>query len=833
MKKIKLKSNEPKKKEKRSMWRTILSILLVIAIFGVTMLLILALYIVLTAPDFEKKELFQTEPTILYDKNGDELARVGTEDSSIITYDEFPNVLIDSLIATEDSRFFEHNGIDLFRFLKATVKTVAGSDDAGGASTLSMQVIKNTYTQKGQKEKSKIESLIRKFKDIYMAVFKLEANYTKEEIIEFYLNGQWFANSKNINTSGIIGVERASQFYFGKSVKDVNLAEASLMAGMFQNPYLYNPYRNPEGCRNRQRTVLKLLVRHGYITEEEQDAVLKIPIESMLAKQEKSTTTVESNQAFIDYVVNEVNEDLGINPRNGSLKIYTTFDPKIQKVLEKVEKGDVYKFPDDLIQEGIAVTSTKDGSVVALSGGRGYVAQGTNFSTDINRQPGSTAKPLFDYAMYIENISQSTYAMFVDEKTTYSNGARISNYDNSYKGLITMRYALTDSRNIPALLAFKAVYKKDPDLIKDFVHSVGINYGSELYESASIGGFNGVSPLELSAAYASFARGGYYIKPYGYTKVINTLTGEEINNSYSKKQVMEETTAFMINDILEDVFSGTGIAGKTGTTNLDSDTKKRYGLSSGAIMDSWYVTYSPSYSISLWYGYESLEVEAKAKTEGHSFTSSSGGTARKTIMKALASGIHEKNGEFARPKGLTTVRVEKETFPAQLCSSNTPDSMCISEYFVKGTEPTDASKRYATLANPTDGKYSYSGNTITISWTPIATPDAIDTTKLSEHFKKYYGDHATTYYNKRINYNATTFGTLGYDIYLKTASGETYIGFTNTSSYIYNVPAGGEYNFIVKSAYQNFKANRSSGLTIAAKTIDSNVNNIVTENTTN
>ncbi|MBQ7031860.1 MAG: transglycosylase domain-containing protein [Bacilli bacterium] len=837
MKKIKLKKRPTKAKKiksKKSTWKTILSIILAIAIVVISICLVFALYIVISSPDFEKNELYQTEPTVLYDKYGKEFARVGAEDSAIVTYDELPDVLVDSLVATEDSRFFQHNGLDLFRFLKASVLQLVGSDTAGGASTLSMQVIKNTYTKKGERENT-VQSFIRKFRDIYMSVFKLEANYTKEEIIEFYLNSQWFANSGSVNTSGIEGVERASQYYFGKSVKDINLAEASLMAGMFQNPYLYNPYRNPEGCRNRQTTVLKLLVRHGYITEEQKEAVLDIPIDSMLVTKENSGITVESNQAFIDYVLNEVTEKTGMNPRQVSLSIYTTFDPKIQNVLEQVENGEIYEFPNDKVQESIAVTSTDDGSLVAISGGRNYAAQGLNRAT-VRNQPGSTAKPLLDYAMYIEHISQSSYDMFLDEPTTYSNGASISNYDRNYKGLISMRYALDDSRNIPALLAFKKVYALDPDIIKDFVHSVGIDYGRDLYESAAIGGFDGTSPIELSAAYGTFARGGYYIEPYAYTKVVNNVTGDETNYSYTKKQVMEESTAYMINNILLDAYGGKGpggttVAGKTGTTNLDKKTKEKYNLPGGALMDVWIVSYSPSYSISLWYGYD--QIEKNAKENKYYLTSDTGGTARRRIMNGLATKIHEKNESFKVPKTLTKISVELETFPAQLCSEHTPSTMCVEEYFVKGTEPTEISKRYATLDNPTNGSYTYSGNTINLKWDGIKTPEAIDNNYLTNHFNEYYGDYATKYYDARIAYNSTTLGTLGYEIYLKNNGVETYIGFTNMPTFTYIVPSGGEYEFVVKTAYSLFKSNRSTGHTISAKTIDNNVNDFVEDNQDN
>ena len=830
--KLNIKRSSTGEKEKKSLWKTILSIVLLVAIVLVSLLLAFSLYIVITSPNFEKQELYQTEPSILYDINGNELARVGAEDSSVVAYDDLPEVLIDALVATEDSRFFQHNGIDLFRFMTATFKTLLGSKDAGGASTLSMQVIKNTYTQKGKLEDSKAESLVRKFRDIYMAVFKLEANYTKEEIIEFYLNSQWFAGATSINTAGTTGVERASQYYFGKSVKDISLAEASLMAGMFQNPYRYNLYTNPEGCRNRQKVVLKLLVRHGYITEDQMNEVLEIPISSLLKGKNNSSLEVKSNQAFIDYVINEVNEDLGLNARNTSLKIYTTFDPDVQKYIEAVENGEPFKFPNDEVQEAIAITNVKDGSVVAMSGGRNYRAMGQNKAVNMKRQPGSTAKPLFDYAMYIEHITNSTYAMLLDEKTTYSNGSSISNYDNGYKGLITMRFALKDSRNIPALRVFKEVYKQDPDIIKNFVHSVGIDYGSDLYESAAIGGFDGVSPLQLSAAYASFGRGGYYIEPYGYTKVINNTNGKEYTHSFTKTQVMEETTAFMINDILDDVYNGANIAGKTGTTNLTKSDRERWNLPSGTANDAWYVTYTTKYSTALWYGYEKFTKESSENK--WYINSNTGGKARKAIMNYLTGKLYKNNEAFTRPKGIKTVEIEKETFPAQLCSSHTPSDMCIKEYFVSGTEPTDESLRYATLSNPSNGSGEMIGTNINLKWDGINTPDAISSSYLQEHFKKYYYEHADNYYNKRIKYNSDNIGTLGYDIYLKDASGkENYIGNTNSTSFTYNASANpsADYTFIIKSAYSIFKANRSSGITINVK--GGSTSSIETTNTEN
>lgn len=236
-----------------------------------------------------------------------------------------------------------------------------------------MQVIKNTYTDATKTDG--IEGIIRKFTDIYMAVFKLEASYTKEEIIEFYLNSQWLGRGTT-NYASINGVEQASQYYFGKSVSDLTLSEASLLVGMFNAPDAYNPYKSPELASERRSTVLSLMVRHGYITEEEKEMAENVPVQSLLA--DRSQETSDSFQAFIDFVLMQVQEETGDNPYNTSMEIYTTLDPDIQSVLTQIENEEIYEFANDVVQFGMAVTSTEDGSVLAISGGRDYAVQGTN-----------------------------------------------------------------------------------------------------------------------------------------------------------------------------------------------------------------------------------------------------------------------------------------------------------------------------------------------------------------------------------------------------------------------------------------------------------------------
>ena len=288
------KVKKPKKKYKKTL---ILSIIAILGILFLTLVLAFALYIIISSPNFDKNLLYKKESTVLYDKDGNEFARIGSENRVLVKYEQLPQVLIDSIIATEDSRFFQHSGFDAARFLKASAGQLMGKSDAGGASTLTMQVIKNTYTNSTDHG---IKGIVRKFTDIYMAVFKLESSYTKEEIIEFYVNSQWLGYDGDLNYSGIFGVEQASQYYFGKSVTDLNLVEAALMAGLFQNPTYYNPYKFPERAQKRRDTVLNLMVRHGYISKEEAEEAKKITVASTLVK--RDAEKVNDYQAFIDYV---------------------------------------------------------------------------------------------------------------------------------------------------------------------------------------------------------------------------------------------------------------------------------------------------------------------------------------------------------------------------------------------------------------------------------------------------------------------------------------------------------------------------------------------------
>lgn len=832
---------EKKPRKKKSKKNIILIFLISMGIICASAVLAFALYIIVTSPDFVPNELYTKEPTVIYAKDGTtELARLGKKNVELVTYQDMPQVLIDALVATEDSRFFQHNGVDAARFIKASIGQLAGKN-AGGASTLSMQVIKNTYTKK-TKDENRIESFLRKFKDIYMAVFKLESAYTKEEIIEFYLNSQWLGSGYGTYET-INGVEQGSQYFFGKSVSDLTLPEASLLVGLFNNPVAFDPYKYPEKASNRRSVVLNLMVRHGYITEEEKEFAESVSVESLLTEHSLNDTGSEY-RAFIDFLLYQVQEETGDNPYDVPMAIYTTLDVEQQKVIRKLEKGESYKFRDDTVQFGLAVTDLKDGSITALSGGRNYAPTGKNRGVPllqtklfegIRRSPGSTAKPIFDYGPHIEYLHSSPGTIFIDQPWTYSNGTAFQNYDRGYKGAITMRYALQDSRNVPAVQAFQQVVDEvGIDKIADFVHSLGVDYGSTLHESAAIGGVDCADPLTMSAAYATFGRGGYYIEPYSFTKVVYLETEDVHTHKVAREKVMSEQTAYLITDMLVSVttsggagnigVSGTQIAAKTGTSTYDSKQAAANGLNKPQ-PDHWLITYSPDYSIALWCGYDTL---GKGKPY---LQSASGNSMKKTMMGILTRGIYKKNSKFDRPSGLSSVTVEKETYPVMLASANTPENMRLADIYISGYEPSEVSPRFDTLSNPSNGKYSYSGGAISLTWDAISTPDMINTSYLESYFNKAdywktYERYKEKYYNEYVNYNNANIGTVGYQVYLKDTNGELIsLGYTNNTNFSYT-PTGTNtnYTFVIKSTYSIFKNNMSSGLEINANiTLDTNI----------
>ena len=817
-KKKNTKSNETmvkvkKKKKVKKVLKIILNIFLLLLLIGLIGGIIFAIYIVTHAPDFNPENLYSTESSILYDRNGNQAGKLGVEKRKNVNYNDLPQVLIDAIIATEDSRFMQHNGFDLPRFLKASagqvVNKITGHGNAGGGSTLTMQVSKNNYTSV---EDSGFEGIVRKFTDIYISIFKLEKNYSKEEIIEFYVNIPFLGNNA-------YGVEQACQTYFGKSVSDINLSEASLIAGLFQAPTSYNPYQHPKQAEERRNTVLYLMQRHGYITKEEADDARSIPVESLLRESNPEGSSNEY-QSYIDVVVNEVEEKTGLSPYTTGMKIYTNLDPDKQKTLNDIMSGKTWKWKDDKVQAGIAIVDVNTGALVATGGGRNQKGERQyNYATDITRQIGSCAKPLFDYGPAFEYTNAGLASQVYDGPHSYSSGVAIKNADGGYKGTLTYKYALAASRNIPALRVFQSV---DNSKIKEFVTKLGIkpeiDSNGGLHEAHALGAFSGSNPKDMAAAYAAFANGGYYTEPYTINKIEYIDSDKTVSLKNKRSKVMSDSTAYMITDALVYAVSGYGniggsvsgvqLAAKTGTSMFDSEARRKYGYPSSANMDMWVTGYTPEYAVSLWYGYTKAEKGYYLGNDGYS--------ARGKLFRQVISSISDRSGtkKFTVPSSVVKVTVEKETSPLMLPSANTPDNMKVTEYFKKGTQPTEVSPRYSTLPNASGLNAKTNGNQIELSWTAANKPEYLTDDYFRKNYKTFFGSSL----EEQLAARKASQGEFGYEVFVKdNSTGVTNsLGFTTNTTFK-ATKQNKNVTYIVKTTLSNLKVTQSSGITIDVK----------------
>ena len=784
------------KKKKKKWFRILINSLaifiLLCAIAGIGGIVWFFNYVITNAPEFNEDALSMSQSTKIYDANGVQIAELGTQKREIIKYNDLNDVLVDALVATEDSRFFQHNGFDAPRFLVASVKQAVGNSDAGGASTITMQVAKNSYNAEKANVTSGFEGIVRKFTDIYMAVFKIEKNYSKQEIIEFYLNNHFLGNNA-------YGVEQGALTYFNKHANQLNLAEASLLIGLFQAPSAYNPYKNAEAATERRKDVLYLMLHHGYITKEEYEIANAIPVESLLESQKVD----QKYLSYLDTVTNEAEKKYGVNPNTSSLLIYTNMNSDYQQVLDDIMYGKTYTWENPVVKAGIAIVDINTGKILAIGGNRDQDGDRLyNYATMTKRQIGSTAKPIFDYGPGIEFNNWSTGKLFDDSKYYYSSGQQITNSDGGYMGIMTLRNALAQSRNIPALKAFQQV---DNSKIYDFAVSLGMDLEEEsinskyLHEAYSIGSFNGSNPLKMAAAYAAFGNGGYYYEPYTITKIVFRDTGEVLTNESEKKQVMSSATAYMITDCLKTAvnsgastvakINGVNIAGKTGTTNHNTATLYKYGIYGSAINDAWVIGYDTKVSVAIWYGYEPISSE-------YWTTPNSAYAQRKNLFSAVGNKVFIRDGsDFAAPSTVVKLGVEYNpdvNAEPKLPSESTPQDKIIYEWFKKGTEPTEVSTRYQRFADSTGltAKYDPSTMSVTLNWNPIAMP--------TDLFNEYGG--------------------VGYKIYKDGA----YLGYSASATYTVNNVTDPNGTYRVSTGYEKYSGMDSLGVTYKLSYTDPN-----------
>lgn len=522
----------------------------------------------------------------IFDVRGNLITTVhSTENRLPVKISEVPKNLQNAFVATEDARFYSHHGIDPVGIMRAVWVNLLHSGVAEGGSTITQQLARNAFLTQDRTLKRKIQEAL--------LALKIEQHYTKQEILEMYMNQIYFGQ-------GAYGVQTAAHVYFGKDVKDLDLAQCAMLAGLPQSPNYYSPFNNLKAGKDRQAIVLDQMVKYGYIDEntakQAKDADL-----GLIAKNSASQTYGDASY-FIDYVIQTISAKYGDDAvYKDGLKIYTTLDMDAQKAAVNAmhQLPDYYTDQNGLVQPqgALVAINPHNGYIVAMVGGRG--TDSFNRAVMAERQPGSSFKP-FVYLAAIQK-GMTPGSIIEDKEISFPNGWSPKNYERTYSGQVTLRYALMHSINVPAVeLANDVGMSKVLNLASDMGISTLVKSGNPSDDNlaAALGGLtHGVRPIDMATAYSVLANGGVKVTPVAITKIIDR-NGQVIEeNATEEKRVVDAKDAYILTNMLESVISnGTGgnaaigrpAAGKTGTTD---DTK-----------DAWFVGYTPDLTCAVWIG---------------------------------------------------------------------------------------------------------------------------------------------------------------------------------------------------------------------------------------
>ena len=565
LKKNKKKSQKRESKQRVKIYRFLFKIMLILVIS-------LAGYIgwcYLTMPDIEKAINRTRQPsTMIIAENGNEIQSFGNVYSEVVPLDELPPYVPDAVVATEDRRFYSHFGFDIISFTRAMVVNLWHRRYVQGGSTISQQVAKNLFLTPNKTIKRKVQELL--------LAFWLEYRLTKEQILTLYLNRVYLG-------AGTYGIEAASQKYFQKSSRDLNLLEAAIIAGMLKAPSRYNPIASEEKARDRAEVVLDNMVKNDKITDEQRKNALKMKIGA------ETSYKVEGGRYFADWVYSEVNDYIG--ERDSDIYVATTLDQALQERSEKVLKEIISANKWRNVTQGAVVVIDKWGAVKAMVGGVDYYKSQFNRATQALRQPGSSFKP-FVYVTAIENgysPDDRIYDVPINIK-----GWKPENIDKKYYGEVSLRTALAKSLNLATINLSEQVGRSK--IIKT-AKRMGITTPIENTPSLALGSFE-VKVIDMAVAYASIANGGYAVWPYAIQEIYSN-DGYQL---YMREQdepnrILIDYAAEEMQEMLENVITnGTGkrarlpffVAGKTGTSQDNRD--------------AWFVGFTDKYVAAVWVG---------------------------------------------------------------------------------------------------------------------------------------------------------------------------------------------------------------------------------------
>lgn len=770
---------------KLNVWtfRLVLVVFIAIILFGTMAVLGVCKGIIDTAPDIDTIDVSpEGYSTKIYDTDGNVTQTLIGQNANrvYVTLDNVPAHVQNAFIAIEDERFRQHNGIDIKGIIRAAANTLSTKDLSQGASTITQQLIKNTVFEGGS-ENTDIAKIKRKIQEQYLAV-QLENKINKYTILEYYLN--------TINLGqNTLGVQAASQRYFGKNVNDLTISEAAVIAGITKNPSGNNPISYPENNKERRATVLEYMKEQGYIDEAEYNEALADNVYDRIAEYNESYISAKGNEqtssyfndALFEQVLNDLKVELGYTETQAynalyraGLKIYSTQDRQIQDICDEVTndssfypsnseyqlsyqlsvisadgtetnyneqtlkayflkqnpsfniyfkdkksakpyikeyRKSVVKDTDTITGENInyiiqpqvsfVLMDQHNGHVLALVGGRGKKtgARTLNRASGSLRQPGSTFKILSTYLPAFDTAGMTLASTEVDEKYYYpGTKVQVHNWTGSaYKGTTTLREGIYNSMNV---VTVKTLAKVTPKVAYDYLVNLGITtlvdsridksgkVFSDIQLPMALGGLtDGVTNLELTAAYASIANGGVYTEPVLYTRILDHDGNVLIDKTPVTRQVFKDSTAYLLTSAMEDVISiGTGTAAKF--TGIDMPAAGKTGTTSKDI-DLWFEGYTPYYTAGIWGGWDLNKDQVNT-------------TYHKTIWKTIMERVHtEKNlekKEFDVPDSVSKVSI------CRICGKLAVEGVCSSygsektEYFAKDTIPKEYCSCHQTAA---------------------------------------------------------------------------------------------------------------------------------------
>ncbi|MEQ9764162.1 penicillin-binding protein PBP1A [Streptococcus sp. ZJ151] len=591
-----------------------------LAISGVVIGGLLFIFYASTAPKLSEAKLKSTTSSLIYDSDNNLIADLGAEKRENVTADNIPVELVNAITSIEDHRFFAHRGIDIYRIMGAAWNNLTSNTTQGG-STLDQQLIKLAYFSTNKSD----QNLKRKAQEGWLA-YKMEKEYTKEEILTFYINKVYMGN-------GNYGMLTAAKSYFGKDLKDLSIAQVALLAGIPQAPSQYDPYINPEMAKQRRDTVLSEMYELKKIDKEQYDTAIATPVNDGLQTLKKEASYEPYYDNYLKEVISQVKEKTGKDVYTAGLKVYTNINSDFQKFLWDIYNSDTYVYyPDEKFQVASTVMDVTNGAVVAQLGGRhqSNVSLGSNQAVLTDRDWGSTMKPVTDYAPAIENgVYSATSANTQDSYYTWpGTDQQVYNWDRKYNGNMTIQRAIQESRNVPAIKALEEVGLKNS---LNFLKGLGINYPELHYSNAISSNTSssdqkyGASSEKMAAAYSAFANGGTYYEPM-YINRIEFNDGTKEDYTAPGKRAMKATTAYMMTDMMKSVLSyGTGTnaaisglyqAGKTGTSSYSDDELAKIeaetGIYNSAVgtmaPDETFVGYTSQYAMAVWTGYKNRSI---------------------------------------------------------------------------------------------------------------------------------------------------------------------------------------------------------------------------------